>query len=124
MALETALQCRPNLTIIGEEVEKNQTSLKEIVDDICELVISRYEAKKNYGVIVIPEGLIEFIPEFRLLLSELNRQTENFSVDMLSSASRRVFESLPPQVAEKLSLDRDPHGNVQVAKISTEEFFN
>ena len=118
ITLECALQTRVNLALIGEEVAEKKMTLKQIVDEICDLVIARREAGKPYGVFLFPEGLIEFIPEVGALIKELN---EHQSGDRLSSQNKKVWDSLPAIIREQLLLDRDPHGNVQVAKIATEQ---
>jgi 6-phosphofructokinase 1 len=118
ITLECALQTRVNLALIGEEVARNNTTLKEIVDEITNLVLARKNAEKNYGVFLIPEGLIEFIPEVGALIMELN---EHQTPEKLSAQNRAVWNSLPKIIREQLLLDRDPHGNVQVSKIATEQ---
>lgn len=123
IALECALSTHPNFTIIGEEVAENKKTLEEIVKEIADLVCERAKHKKNYGVILVPEGLIEFIPEIRILISELNR-LPGLSVEeapkKLSEEARSCFLSLPVEIQKQLLLDRDPHGNVQVSLIDTE----
>ena len=118
ITLECALQTRVNLALIGEEVARNNTTLKQIVDEISDLVIERRKMGKMYGVFLFPEGLIEFIPEVGALIKELN---EHQSSEKLSANNRTVWDSLPSIIKEQLLLDRDPHGNVQVAKIATEQ---
>jgi diphosphate-dependent phosphofructokinase len=127
IALECALQVHPNITIIGEEVAARKKTLKDITNEISDVMCKRAEIGKNYGVVLIPEGLIEFIPEVGILISELNQMGRsldslNFS-DIgkeLSSGSLRCFESLPQHIQKQLLLERDPHGNVQVSLIETE----
>ncbi|CAN0361152.1 unnamed protein product [Ectocarpus sp. 12 AP-2014] len=127
IALECALQTRPNVCLISEEVEAKGLSLKQIVDELVEMILKRAEAGKNYGVVMLPEGLIEFIPEFNALISDINDvlasgipTTIEGVVPALQPANRNVFNYLPQSLKMQLLLDRDPHGNVQVAKIETE----
>ena len=128
ITLECALQTQPTAALIAEEVrEKNQT-LGQIVTNLCEIVKARQTADKEYGVILIPEGLIEFIPEFRALIDELNElQAKQVAPafetlrENLSPASANLLATLPTDLAKQLYLDRDPHGNVQVSRIETEK---
>ena len=137
IALECALQTHPTACIISEEVAANKTSLEQIVKELTDLVVSRADKKMNFGVVLIPEGLIEFIPEMNALIAELNdllsHRKEAFEAlnDMpakiafvareLASASAAVFKSLPEGIKAQLLGDRDPHGNVQVSRIETEK---
>ncbi|MCL2414453.1 MAG: diphosphate--fructose-6-phosphate 1-phosphotransferase [Bacteroidales bacterium] len=136
IALECALQTQPNICIISEEVEAKQQSLDEIVAYIAEAVAYRGKNGKNFGTVLIPEGLIEFIPEMRVLMDELNdylaHHAEEFAaidkneqraymISKLSPKNAEVYASLPEGVARQLTLDRDPHGNVQVSLIETEK---
>lgn len=135
VALEVALQTHPNVTLISEEVAEKKTSLSEIVDYISDVVIRRAESGKNFGVALIPEGLIEFIPEMKSMIAELNdtlAHAENFetlsicdkiqyTAKNISAENAPVFESLPQDIQEQLLMDRDPHGNVQVSRIETEK---
>ncbi|MGI6355624.1 MAG: diphosphate--fructose-6-phosphate 1-phosphotransferase [Lentisphaeria bacterium] len=136
IALECALQTHPNVCLISEEVEKKGMSLNQIVDEITALVVARAERKMKYGVVLIPEGLIEFIPESKVLIAELNdfigKHKETFEgltpdgkleyvVKHLSPASLQAFESMPLTIRKQLLADRDPHGNVQVSRIETEK---
>src|SRR5699024_10732080 len=125
IALECALQTRANLTFIGEEVQKDNRSLKSLVDEVCDMIELREKHNKPYGVILLHEGLIEFIPEVGCLITEINDilscSTAIFDKEKLSSASRLVFEGLPETIRSELLLERDSHGNVQVAKIATEK---
>ena len=142
IALECALKTQPNLTFIGEEVEAQKKTVQDITNTIADLIIERARAGKDYGVILIPEGLIEFIPECKILIQELNtllapeeahaKQLEAFSsskekiayfLNLLSKESQQCFLSLPDDIQVQLLLDRDPHGNVQVSKIDTERLF-
>jgi pyrophosphate--fructose-6-phosphate 1-phosphotransferase len=137
IALECALQTQPNICLISEEVEAKGLSLDQVVDHICASVVRRAENGENFGVVLIPEGLVEFIPEMKKLIRELNdamaEDAEDFSrfssfIDQLYWLSRRISEpsykvlqSLPPEIARELLMDRDPHGNVQVSRIETEK---
>ena len=118
ITLECALQTHANLAFIGEEVASKKSTLKNIVDEITDVVLLRKAQGKTYGVFLFPEGLIEFIPEIGSLIKELN---EHQSPEKLSQANALVWKSLPSIIKEQLLLDRDPHGNVQVAKIATEQ---
>ncbi len=113
IALECALSTHPNLTLIGEEKKELDAIVKEIVD----LIAERAAAGKKYGVILIPEGIIEFIPEFSQLLKELNQTSD---IQALSPPSRHCFAQFPENIKNQLLLERDPHGNVQVSLIETE----
>ena len=136
IALECALMSQPNICIISEEVEAKKMTLAGIVDDIARTIVERANAGINFGTILIPEGLIEFIPAMKHLIAELNEllaHNEEF-VSMGSDAEKReyikcsltpdslaTFRSLPAGIARQLTLDRDPHGNVQVSLIETEK---
>nr|XP_027062920.1 pyrophosphate--fructose 6-phosphate 1-phosphotransferase subunit beta-like [Coffea arabica] len=128
IALECALQTHPNITIIGEEVAAKKLTLKNVTDYITDVICKRAELGFNYGVILVPEGLIDFIPEVQQLIAELNEILAHDVVDeegnwkkKLRSQSHQLFEFLPQAIQEQLLLERDPHGNVQVAKIETEK---
>ncbi len=136
IALECALQTQPNYAVISEEVAARKMTLGAIVDEIAQVVAARAAAGKNFGIVLIPEGLIEFIPEIKVLIAELNEllavnaaQIEALDVEgktafaaaNLSSASAAVFSSLPVGIQNQLCRDRDPHGNVQVSLIETEK---
>jgi pyrophosphate--fructose-6-phosphate 1-phosphotransferase len=137
IALECALQTQPNICLISEEVEAKGLSLDQVVDQICASVARRAENGENFGVVLIPEGLVEFIPEMKKLIRELNdvmaEAAEEFShissfIDQIywlsrqiSGPSYKVLQSLPPEIARELLMDRDPHGNVQVSRIETEK---
>ncbi len=113
IALECALSTRPNLTLIGEE----KKGLADVVKEIAGLITARAHVGKNYGVILIPEGLIEFIPEIAQLMKELNHTSD---AKALTPPSRRIFSLFPENIQKQLLLERDPHGNVQVSLIETE----
>ena len=136
IALECALQSQPNICLISEEVEAKNMTLNDIVEQIVEVIVDRANAGLNFGTILIPEGLIEFIPAMRILIQELNdllAQNEEFASlegddakreyvkSMLSPASCELYRSLPKGIARQLTLDRDPHGNVMVSQIETEK---
>lgn len=130
LTLETALQTRPNMTFIGEEVREKKMSLSMITDIICDMVVKRSEKGMNHGVLVIPEGLIDFVPEVSALIAEINEVLAKDGVkpeqvqDLLSADNKKIFVYLPVAIQEQLLLDRDPHGNVQVAKIESERLFS
>ncbi|KAI4298751.1 hypothetical protein L6164_032270 [Bauhinia variegata] len=128
ITLECALQTHPNITIIGEEVAAKKLTLKDVTDYIVDVIVKRAAVNYNYGVILIPEGLIDFIPEVQHLIAELNEILAHDVVDeggvwkkKLTDQSLELFEFLPKAIQEQLMLERDPHGNVQVAKIETEK---
>ena len=138
VGLEVALETQPNITLISEEVEAKKMSLKQIVDYIADIVVKRAEMGKNFGIALIPEGLIEFIPEIKAMISNLNdalatlehdakyvnaTEAEKFAIikSKLNADDAAVYESLPTMIKQQLLMDRDPHGNVQVSKIETEK---
>jgi pyrophosphate--fructose-6-phosphate 1-phosphotransferase len=137
IALECALQTQPNICLISEEVEAKGLSLEQVVDHISASVTRRAENGENFGVVLIPEGLVEFIPEMKILIEELNdvmaAGEAEFSglssfIDQLywlgrkiSPPSYKLLQSLPPDIAREFLMDRDPHGNVQVSRIETEK---
>ncbi|TVR04852.1 MAG: diphosphate--fructose-6-phosphate 1-phosphotransferase [Spirochaetaceae bacterium] len=137
IALECALQTRPNICLVSEEVAERKQTLDSIVTEICAVVAKRAENGENFGVALVPEGLIEFIPEMGTLIAEINdvlaaaadefaglKDAEHqieFMSGKLSTDSVRVFDSLPKGIQAQLLMDRDPHGNVQVSRIETEK---
>ncbi|WP_297066679.1 diphosphate--fructose-6-phosphate 1-phosphotransferase [uncultured Duncaniella sp.] len=139
IALECALQCQPNVCIVSEEVEAKNMTLAQVVDDIAESVVACANDGNNYGVVLIPEGLIEFIPAVKALIAELNdllaakagefaaidpEKQREWVVAQLSEENAKTYASLPAGVARQLTLDRDPHGNVQVSLIETEKLLS
>lgn len=137
IALECALQTQPNVCLISEEIEKKEQSLDDIVKYIADIVAARAAQGNNFGTVIIPEGLIEFIPAIKRLIAELNdilatdeaktvtRENQiEYVKAHLSAANLAVFSSLPADVASQLALDRDPHGNVQVSLIETEKLLS
>ena len=137
IALECALECQPNICLIGEEVEAKRQSMIDIVNHIADVVAARAERGDNFGVVIVPEGLIEFIPEVKTLIGEINDllaaweveysslttfdQQYSFIMERLTSNSGSVFSALPVDIQKQLLMDRDPHGNVQVSRIETEK---
>lgn len=137
ITLECALQCQPNITLIGEEIQAEHQTFQQIISHIADVVVERSNRKENFGVALIPEGIIEFIPEFHVLISELNELLANkadqfgklatdkerydFVEASLSEANAKVFSSLPDFVQHQLVMERDPHGNVPVSQIETEK---
>ncbi|OGS21093.1 MAG: diphosphate--fructose-6-phosphate 1-phosphotransferase [Elusimicrobia bacterium RIFOXYA2_FULL_39_19] len=137
IALEVGLKTHPNIVLIGEEVREKKMTLSQIVDDIAGIVAKRAEAKKNFGVALVPEGLIEFIPEMKELISALNDaladnethlntlshidEKKSFVYSKLQEHLAALMKSLPGTISSQLMLDRDPHGNVQVSQIETEK---
>jgi len=124
IALECALKTHPNLTLIGEEIAEKGWTLSDLKNQVADLIEKRAEKGKNYGIVLVPEGTIEFIPEMKKLISELNRLLAESDEDVakrLSESDRKTLESLPEKIGKQLLLDRDPHGNVQVSHIATEE---
>jgi pyrophosphate--fructose-6-phosphate 1-phosphotransferase len=136
IALECALQVQPNICIVSEEVEAENMSLDDVVTYIAKAVADRAALGRNFGTVLIPEGLIEFIPAMKRLIAELNdflaNNAEEYShikkshqrdyiISKLSAENASIYASLPEGVARQLTLDRDPHGNVQVSLIETEK---
>ena len=139
IALECALQVQPNVCIVSEEVEQKEMSLDDVVTYIAQVVADRAAAGNNFGTVLIPEGLIEFIPAMKRLIAELNdflahngeefamvkkSQQREYIIKHLSAENSAIYASLPEGVARQLSLDRDPHGNVQVSLIETEKLLS
>ncbi|KAK8792048.1 hypothetical protein WA158_005425 [Blastocystis sp. Blastoise] len=128
VTLECALQVHPNITLIGEEILNAKKSVKQITDEIVQVIVKRAAAGKNYGIVLLPEGLIEFIPEMKVLISELNAILAQGSLpekditEKLTEDSRKLFVYLPASLRAQLTLDRDAHGNVKVSQIETEKF--
>ena len=139
VALEVALQTQPNITLISEEVQAKKMSLSSIIDYIVNIIVKRADQGKNFGIAIIPEGLIEFIPEMGSMISNLNdimatlesdpdflnaetiRQKFEIVENRLDEKNAKVYSSLPALIKGQLLADRDPHGNVQVSKIETEK---
>ena len=136
VTLECALQTHPNITLIGEEVEAKNQTLDDVVTYIADAVADRATRGMNYGVVLVPEGLIEFIPAIKKLIAELNDMLAANQADFdmiaddkkidyvlqhLSEENAAIFKSLPISVSRQLALDRDPHGNVQLSLIETEQ---
>lgn len=139
VALEAALQTQPNITLISEEVEEKKMSLESIINYMCDIVVKRANIGKNFGIAVIPEGLIEFIPEMKSMIANLNDIMASLESDSefvnattirdkfdivesrLEENNAKVYASLPVLIKGQLLADRDPHGNVQVSKIETEK---
>lgn len=137
ITLECALQTHPNISIISEEIADKNMTINQIVDMIVQSVLIRSKEGLNFGIVLVPEGLIEFIPEINVLISELNLLMSHkedelsklktipekvaFISKNLSSPVQKTYDSLPFDICEQLILDRDPHGNIQVSAIETEK---
>lgn len=136
IALECALQTHPNVCIVSEEVEALDLTLDDVVNQIAKTVALRAEQGQNFGTVLIPEGLVEFIPAMKRLIAELNdflaknesefrlikrSEQRNYIITKLTKENAELYASLPEGVARQLTLDRDPHGNVQVSLIETEK---
>ncbi len=139
VALEASLQTQPNITLISEEVEQKKMSLNEIVSNIATIVSKRAQMGKNFGIAIVPEGLIEFIPEMKTMIANLNdvmaviendekfanapslKEKFEYVMSKLESENAKVYSTLPETIKAQLLMDRDPHGNVQVSKIETEK---
>ena len=141
VALECALETQPNICLIGEEVAAKKMSLAEITDYIADSVAARAARGWNFGVAIIPEGIVEFVPEFSVLIAEINELLAGEKADAfnalpsweakydfikngLTAASFAVFDLLPVGIQQQLFLERDPHGNVQVSLIESEKLFS
>ncbi len=141
VALECALETQPNICLISEEVAAKKMSLAQISDYIADSVAARAAAGMNFGVAIIPEGVVEFVPEFSVLISEINEllagkkadefnalatwaEKEAFIKNGLTAESYEVFAILPQTIQQQLFLERDPHGNVQVSLIESEKLFS
>lgn len=139
VALEAALQTQPNITLISEEIQEKKMSLASIIEYMTDIIVKRSDKGKNFGIAVIPEGLIEFIPEMGSMISNLNdimaslesdpdfvnattiREKFEIVENRLDDENAKVYSSLPALIKGQLLADRDPHGNVQVSKIETEK---
>ena len=137
IALECALETQPNVCLISEEIEKNAMSLSQIADYVASSVVKRAEKGMNFGVVLIPEGLVDFVPEVKSLIAEINdilaakgdefnaiesiKDKIVFMNKNLSAESLSVYSILPEGIQEQMIADRDPHGNVQVSKIESEK---
>ena len=137
IALECALQCQPNVCIVSEEVEEKNQTLDDIVTYIAGVVAKRAANGNNFGTVLIPEGLIEFIPAMKKLIAELNdllatpegeaveaAAKRAWVIEHLSAENAAIYQSLPEGVAKQLTMERDPHGNVQVSLIETEKLLS
>ena len=141
VALECALECQPNICLIGEEVAAKKMSLADITNYIADSVAMRAAKGMNFGVAIIPEGIVEFVPEFSVLIAEINELLAGSKADAfnalpnwqakydfiqagLTEASMAVFAILPEAIQQQLFLERDPHGNVQVSLIESEKLFS
>ena len=141
VALETALQTHPNICLVGEEVAAKKMSLAQIADYIADSVANRAAKGWNFGVAIIPEGIVEFVPEFSVLIAEINELLAGTKADAfnalptwkekyafiengLTKESMAVFAILPESIQQQLFLERDPHGNVQVSLIESEKLFS
>ncbi|MBP7096309.1 MAG: diphosphate--fructose-6-phosphate 1-phosphotransferase [Spirochaetia bacterium] len=137
IALEVALQTRPNVALISEEIEAKSMTIAQVVEELVRSIVARAEKGMNFGVVLVPEGLVEFVPEFKALIASLNellaREAAAFGAladdaarlefvrSRLPSDSAPLYASLPADIRSQLAMDRDPHGNVQVSRIETEK---
>lgn len=137
IALECALQTQPNVCIVSEEVEAKAQTLDDVVTYIAQVVANRAADGNNFGTVLIPEGLVEFIPAMKALIAELNDllatpeatsveadEQRAWVISKLSAANAAIYQSLPEGVAKQLTAERDPHGNVQVSLIETEKLLS
>ena len=141
VALECALETQPNICLVGEEVAAKKMSLAQVADQIADSVAARAAKGWNFGVAIIPEGIVEFVPEFSVLIAEINELLAGTKADAfnalptwadkyafikngLTEASFSVFDILPENIQQQLFLERDPHGNVQVSLIESEKLFS
>ena len=139
IALECGLQTQPNACLVSEEIEAQNLTLKQVARQVADIVAARAKEGKNYGTVLVPEGLIEFIPAIRSLISALNELLAHYEGEFkqlgdeaqreyvlarLGEEDAQTFLSLPDEVARQLMLDRDPHGNVQVSLIETEKLLS
>jgi pyrophosphate--fructose-6-phosphate 1-phosphotransferase len=136
IALEVGLQTQANVVLVSEEVEENNMDMSDVVDTICNSIVARAREGKNYGIVIIPEGLIEFMSDMKSLISSLNHILAEHDVEIsvlkgltdkiekisewLEEKDAKTLQSLPPDIQAQLLYDRDPHGNVQVSRIETE----
>ncbi|MFH1540356.1 MAG: diphosphate--fructose-6-phosphate 1-phosphotransferase [Elusimicrobiota bacterium] len=137
ITLEVGLKTQPNIVLIGEEILAKKMTLSQIIDGIVDIIVKRAEMKKNFGVVLVPEGLIEFVPEMKELISALNdvlvenetilnamstiEERKSFVCEKISENLASLMKSLPNIISSQLLIDRDPHGNVQVSQIETEK---
>ena len=137
ITLECAFQTRPNVALISEEIEEKQMSLSQVVEIIANTIAARAAKGENFGIVVVPEGLIEFIPEIKKLIAQINdiiatseaeyeslsrgEAQRSYIISRLPSECASLFSSLPESIQTQLCWDRDPHGNVQVSRIETEK---
>ncbi|MBQ2259349.1 MAG: diphosphate--fructose-6-phosphate 1-phosphotransferase, partial [Spirochaetales bacterium] len=140
IALECALETQPNICLISEEIEEKKMSLSQIADYVADSVANRAANGENFGVVIIPEGLVEFVPEVKKLIAEINdllaKQAEEFATlstpadkvyfmkKYLTEESYSTFDLLPADIQQQLMMDRDPHGNVQVSRIESEKLLS
>ena len=141
VALECALKTQPNICLVSEEIAEKEMSIAEITDYIADAVAARAANGENFGIAVIPEGVVEFIPEFSVLIGEINEMLAGSKADEfnalptwedkyhmiekgLTEHSLEVFAMLPLNIQQQLFMDRDPHGNVQVSLIESEKLFS
>ncbi len=136
ITLEVAFQTRPNVALIGEEIKEKGMTIAQVIDGICNVILKRHAAGKNYGIVLIPEGIVEFIPEIKKLIADINKAivklgNENFMkmhiterrehiLVELDQADEKLFMSLPNEVQNGLLSGLDPHGNVQVSQIASD----